>query len=161
MHFTSYLSITLFKILPHSKRIKNATKLSVFGGNESRCLPNFLQTHIFWTFDHISRTYNQINYWYIRFAKVIIIFIMTAQVLSVDVFSEKDPHLNAAETLSFSLKPSWSYIYITVPLIFKWLSDRHIWNEKQKQKPALFLSKECWSPRYKVPVLSTCGGCHP
>ena len=48
-----------------------------------------------------------------------------------------------------------------MPLILKGLTDRHIWKKKQKQKPALFLSKQCWFPRYKVPVLSTCGGCHP
>ena len=72
--------------------------MSVFGENDSRCLSNFLQTHIFWNFDHISRTYNQINYRNIWFAKVIIILIMTAQVLFFDVFfSEKDPHLNAVE----------------------------------------------------------------
>ena len=55
------------------------------------------------------------------------------------------------------------YIYncITVPLILKGLTDRHIWKEKQKQKPTLFLTKQCWSPRYKAPVLSTRGGCHP
>ena len=50
---------------------------------------------------------------------------------------------------------------MTVPLILKRLTDRHIWNEIQKQKPTLFLTKQCWSPRYKVPVLSTYGGCHP
>ena len=48
-HFTSYLSIAFFKILPHSKTIKNANKLSVFDENDSRCLSNFLQTHIFET----------------------------------------------------------------------------------------------------------------
>ena len=48
LHSTSYLSIALSKILPHSKTIKNAKKLSVFGKNDSRCLSNFLQTHIFW-----------------------------------------------------------------------------------------------------------------
>ena len=41
------------------------------------------------------------------------------------------------------------------------MTDRHIWKEKPKQKPTLFLTKQCWFPRYKVPVLSTCGGCHP
>ena len=39
-----------------SKIIKNAKKLSVFGENDSRRLSNFLQTHIFWNFDHTSRT---------------------------------------------------------------------------------------------------------
>ena len=58
LQFTSYLSIALSKILPHSKIIKNAKKLSVFGENNSRCLSNFLQAHIFWNFDHISRIYN-------------------------------------------------------------------------------------------------------
>ena len=52
-------------------------------------------------------------------------------------------------------------IYITVSLVLEELTDRHICKEKQKQKPTLFLTNQCWSPRYKVPVLSTCGGCHP
>ena len=34
----------------------------VFGENICCRLSNFLQTHIFWKFAHISRTYNQINY---------------------------------------------------------------------------------------------------
>ena len=102
LHFTSYLSIALFKSLSHSKTIKNAKKLSIFGENDSRCLSNFLQTHIFGNFfeyflNHISRTYNQINYRNIWFAKLIIILIMTAQVLFFDVFTEKDPYLNATE----------------------------------------------------------------
>ena len=48
-----------------------------------------------------------------------------------------------------------------MPLILKRLADRHVWKEKQKQKPTLFLTKQCWFPSYKVPVLSTCGGCLP
>ena len=44
LHFTSYLSIELSKILPHSKTIKNGKK---FGKNDSRHLSNVLQTHIF------------------------------------------------------------------------------------------------------------------
>ena len=47
LHFTSYLSIELSTILPHSKTIKNGKKLLVLGENDSRCLSNFLQTHIF------------------------------------------------------------------------------------------------------------------
>ena len=47
LHFTSYLSIVLLEILPHSKTIKNANKLSVFGKNDSYCLSNFLQIHVF------------------------------------------------------------------------------------------------------------------
>ena len=47
LHFTSYLSIALSNILPHSKTIKNSKKLSVFGENNSRLVTNFLETHIF------------------------------------------------------------------------------------------------------------------
>ena len=43
-------------------------------------------------------------------------------------------------------------LYVTVPLILKGLADRHIWKKKQKQKPTLFLIKQCWSLRYKVPA---------
>ena len=56
LHFTFYLSTALSKILPHSKTVKNTKK------NDPGCLSNFLQTRIFWNFDHASRTYNQINY---------------------------------------------------------------------------------------------------
>ena len=45
-------------------------------------------------------------------------------------------------------------------LVLKELKDRHIWAKSQKQQPALFLTKQCYSARYKVSVLSTCGGCH-
>ena len=61
LHSTSYLSIALFKILPHSKTIKNAKKLLVFGENVSRRLSKYFQIHIFWNFDHISRSCSQIN----------------------------------------------------------------------------------------------------
>ena len=88
LHITSYLSIALPKILSNSKTTKNATKLSVFGENDSCRLSDF---------DHISRVYNQINYWNISFAKVTIILIMMAQVLFFVFFFEKDPHLNAVE----------------------------------------------------------------
>ena len=70
---TSYLSIALSKIVPHSKTRKNAKKMSVFGKNGSRRLSNSLQTYIFWKFHHISRTDNQISYNNIWFAKVAII----------------------------------------------------------------------------------------
>ena len=97
LHFTSYLSIPLSKILPHSKTIKNAMKLSVFCKNDYRRLSNLLKIHILWNHDHISWTYNQINYNNIWFAKEIIILIKMALVLFFDVFSEKDPHLNTIE----------------------------------------------------------------
>ena len=51
-----------------------------------------------------------------------------------------------------------------MPLILNRLTGRYIWKEEQKQKPTLFLTKQCWSSRYKVPVLAIlpiCGGCHP
>ena len=97
LHFTTYLSIALSKILPHSKTIKSAKKLLLFGKNDCCRLSNFSRTHTFLNFDHISGTYNQINCMNIWFAKVIIILIMAAQVLFFDVFSEKDPHLNVVE----------------------------------------------------------------
>ena len=90
LHFTSYLSIALSKFLPHSKTIKNAKKLSVFGENDSHRLSNFLQIHIIWNFDHISRICNKINYSNIWFPKVIIILIMTAQVLFLTLFPKKN-----------------------------------------------------------------------
>ena len=71
--------------------------MSLFVKNDSRRLSHFLQTHIFWKFDHISRTYNQINYRKTWFGKVIIILIMMTQVLFLDIFFEKDPHLNAVK----------------------------------------------------------------
>ena len=89
LRITLYLSIALSKILPHSKIRKNAKKLSVFGENDSRHLPNFLQSHIFWNFDHISRIDNKIYYRNIWFAKEIIILIMTAQVLFFNFFFRK------------------------------------------------------------------------
>ena len=93
--------------------------MSVFGENDSRCLSNFLQTHIFWNFDHISRTYNQINYRNIWFAKVIIILIMTAQVLFFDVFFEKDPHLNAVEKTVHKVLLSRSVVSCVVSSIHR------------------------------------------
>ena len=62
--------------------------MSIFGENDSRCLTNFL---------HISRTYNQISYRNIWFAKVTITLIMMAQLLFFDIFSKKDLHFNAVE----------------------------------------------------------------
>ena len=89
LHFTSYLPIALSKILLHSKAIKNVKKLPIFRKNNYHCLSNFFETHIFWNFDHISWTRNQINYRGIWFAKVIIILIMTAQGLFFNVFFKK------------------------------------------------------------------------
>ena len=41
------------------------------------------------------------------------------------------------------------------------MTERQSWKEKPNQKPIMFLTKQCWSPRYKVSVLSTYGRCHP
>ena len=89
LHFTSYLSMALSKILLHLKTIKNAKKLSLFGESDSCRLPNFLQTLIFWKFDHIYRMYNQVNYRNIWFVKIIIILTMTAEVLFSMFFPKK------------------------------------------------------------------------
>ena len=82
-------SRNISKILPHSKTIKDAKKLSVFRENDTHRLSNSLQIPIFWKFDHISRTYNQINYRNICFAKVTIILTMVAQVLFSIFFSKR------------------------------------------------------------------------
>ena len=55
--------------------------MSVFSENDSCRLSSSWQTHIFGKFDHISRTYNQINYRNIWFPTVAIILIIMAQVL--------------------------------------------------------------------------------
>ena len=87
--YHSYLSLALSKILLHSKTIKNAKKLSVFGESDFHCLSDFLQTHIFWKFDHIGRTYNQINYSNMWFPKETRTPIMMVQVLFYDIFFSK------------------------------------------------------------------------
>ena len=89
----------------------------VFGENDSHRLSNFLQTHIFWNFDHISRIYNQINYRNIWFPKVIIILIMTAQVLFLMRFPKKTrtllPHLMLIKWclpwVSNNVRGCWGY----------------------------------------------------
>ena len=112
LSFTSYLSIALSKILPHSKT-KNAKKLAVFGKNDSCHSSNFLQTHIFWNFDHISRICNQISYRNIWFPKVIIILIMMAQVLFFNAFSEKNLDLNVIEKcLGDCLRTKWFWVRV-------------------------------------------------
>ena len=40
----------------------NAKKLLVFGEDDSRRLSNFLQSHFFLKFHHISRTCNQFDF---------------------------------------------------------------------------------------------------
>ena len=101
LHFTSYLSIAVSKILFHSKTIKNANKLSVFGENDPRRLSNFLETHFFWKFDHISRTHSQINNRNIWFAKVTIILIMMVQAHLLIFYPKK---IRILMPLSFTLR---------------------------------------------------------
>ena len=52
-------------------------------------------------------------------------------------------------------------MYLTVPSIPKEV-ERQVPMEREakKKNPTLFLTKQWWSLRYKVSVLSTCGGCH-
>ena len=103
LHFTSYLSIALSKILSFSKTIKNAQKLLVFGESDSPCLSDFLQAHIFSNFGHISRIYHQVNYRKFWLENIIIILIMTTQLLFFKCFfTEKDQHINAVEWFSMT-----------------------------------------------------------
>ena len=74
----------------------------VFGKNDSRRLSNFLQSHIFWKFDRIFRTCNEITYRNIWFAKVIIILIMMTQVLFSDIFFSKKTRLLIPLRIDFS-----------------------------------------------------------
>ena len=63
--------------------------------------------------------------------------------------------------LSFSPKSNLPDIKLCHLLLIKsWHIDT---DEKtsQKQKLTLVITKSCWSPRYIVSVLSTCGGYHP
>ena len=108
LHFTSYLSIALSKILSFSKTIKNAQKLLVFGESDSHCLSDFLQAHIFSNFGHISRIYHQVNYREFGLENIIIILIMTAQLLFFNVFLLKKT--NTLMLLSDFLWPFFLYI---------------------------------------------------
>ena len=107
LYITSYLSIALSKILPHSKTIRNAKKLSLFGENDSRRLSTFLQTHNFWRSGHISRIYNEIKYKNIWLAKLTIILIMMAQ---VSFFLMPSPNFKSRKSWG---KTPWSSIVLT------------------------------------------------
>ena len=119
LHFTSHLFIALSKILPHSKTIKNAKKLPVFGENDSCRLSNFLQTRIFWNFDHISRIYNQTNYRNIWFPKVIIILSWRHKCFFLTFFSEKDLYLNAVESSEIS---NSSKLSLSISSYYYWIN---------------------------------------
>ena len=86
----------------------------------------FYKLIFFKKFDHISRTYNQINYRNIRFAKVTAI--MMTQVLFFNIFFEKDPHLNAVEfPFSFrNLQKRVSFLTIFYHLYFLRISYEHV-----------------------------------
>ena len=73
LHFASYLSIALSKTQLYWKIIKNAKKELVFRKSDPRRLSNFLQAHMFWKSDYISRTSNRISYRNTWFEKVIVI----------------------------------------------------------------------------------------
>ena len=93
-----YISIPICPLLfpkfcPIKKHKKSLRNCRYLVKNDPHRLSNFLQTHIFWNFDHISRIYNQINYTNIWFPKVIIILIMTAQVLFSMFFPKKTRNL--------------------------------------------------------------------
>ena len=62
-YFTVDVSVlaNVFCQLYNFARNKKKRQVLVFGKNDSCSLSNFLQTQIFLNFDHISRTYNQIN----------------------------------------------------------------------------------------------------
>ena len=98
-----YFCITFHFLFIHScfqnsSPFKN--KLLVFGENDSHHLSYFLQTHIFWNFDHISTIYNQINYRNIWFPEVMIILIMMAQFLFSMFFPKKTCTLMPLKKLS-------------------------------------------------------------
>ena len=91
--------------------------MSVFGENDSHRLSDFLQTHIFWNFDHISRIYNQINYRNIWFPKVIIILIIMAQVLFFNVFFSLMP-LPVDQKINLVLPYDWS--------LYDWIVSEYV-----------------------------------
>ena len=126
LYMTSYLSTTLSKILPYLKTIKNAKKLSVFGENNPCRVSNFLQTHTFWNFDHISRIYNQINY-------LILIF---------DIFIEKDPHLNAVEWWQNWVVVRWGKLSVATHTHCQQLSLR--FNLRSNQRLSLRPNMDCF-----------------
>ena len=145
--------------------------MSVFGENDSRRLSNFLQTHIFWKFDHISRTYNQINYRNIWFAKVIIILIMTAQVLFSILFFEKEIHLNTVECphgirefqhvyLYHSSLHRIIFIYWKLPLVFSesvLCGNHRLHDLSMLWCQNTILWKTCWAKRLSGNVMIGCG----
>ena len=121
VRFNSNLSTTFSRILTHSKTIQNTKKLSVSDKYDSCRLSNFLQAHIFWNFDYISRTYNWIYYRTLWFAKLITILIRPIQVLIFDIFSEKETCLNANE-LFMICNRNYRAIFFTSDIfgIFVW-----------------------------------------
>ena len=57
-YFTSFKSVALSTIPPHSKARKNTENFLIFGENNSCRLSKFSQTYIFTKFDHVSGTHN-------------------------------------------------------------------------------------------------------
>ena len=134
VRFNSNLSTTFSRILTHSKTIQNTKKLSVSDKYDSCRLSNFLQAHIFWNFDYISRTYNWIYYRTLWFAKLITILIRPIQVLIFDIFSEKETCLNANE-LFMICNRNYRAIFLLVIFLeylfenFSWKNLSQHWNQ--------------------------------
>ena len=84
--YLNIYKLIFLKVMPHSKRIKTSKYCC------SLC--NFIQTNIFWNFEHTSRNYNSINYRSVWFTQVNIILIITTHVFVSDVIFEKDPRFN-------------------------------------------------------------------
>ena len=104
--------IALSTILSHSKTIKNAKKLLVFGESDSLFTNSY-----FWKFDHISRTYNQINYRNIWFGKVTAFLIMMAQVFFRHFFQTRTLMLLSSFFKNFLTIVLWKH--------YKWDIEKH------------------------------------
>ena len=143
-----YVALPIYPLhypkLPHSKTVKNTKKLSVFGKNDSRRLSNFLRTHIFWKFDYISRTYNQINYRNIWFAKVTTLIMMTEVFFFFGIFVEKGRTWIPLSNMEIFAKKFWQFLAV------KYFRKRlHIWC-----LTGLLTVKRLWSCRFSKIVSS-------
>ena len=117
--------------------------MSVFGKNDSRRLHIFFQTYIFWNFDYISRTYNQINNSTFWFAKVTIILIMIAQVLFLVFFLKKNrtliPLRSWNKKVLITILSSTTFLYFLLINSFCFISSR-----KWFLVSSIFLNLNSW-----------------
>ena len=95
------------KFCPFQKQEKGY--LSVSGKNDPAVYLIFYKLIFFWNFDHVSRTYNQVNYRNIWFAKVVIIFIRTGQALFC-VFPKKTGNFRGHYLWSWA---EWQNVFYT------------------------------------------------